>query len=60
MANLDKIARGKVIVSIGSSKIVVKLTVKAVTFNKDVVLFLVIVIRELRLTYRFSSVLLPR
>lgn len=57
MANLDKIARGKVI---GSSKIVVKLTVKAVTFNKDVVLFLVIVIRELRLTYRFSSVLLPR
>lgn len=57
MANLDKIARGKVI---GSSKIVVKLTVKAVTFNKDVVLFSVIVIRELRLTYRFSSVLLPR
>lgn len=35
MANLDKIARGKVIVSIGSSMIVVKLTVKAVTFNKD-------------------------
>ena len=60
MANLDKIARGKVVMHIGSSKIVVKLTVKAVTFNKDVVLFLVIVIRELRLTYRFSSVLLPR